>query len=293
MLDESKLYNVVHQSDGFSAQCPACAAIGRDKSSNHLKVWSSNGAYCCIINKGDIDHNREIYSLVGLGQDAAISDREIRYEEVKIKLPPRWPLTELGKLVPNHQYWMDRGINKQTCEKFRIGYASKGLLFNRSVIPILSYDKSYIIGFTARKLETTKTARPKWKHLNPSASFIFPYQPHEVMVRKNIVITEGPADVLTLETHGILNSICLFGTVPSSKVLSYLLSLNLDHIYIATNNELDSANGGVGNEAADKIKAKLSQFFNDDKLTIALPPKKDFNEMNKMEIIEYKNKWKL
>jgi hypothetical protein len=41
-------------------------------------------------------------------------------------------------------------------------------------------------------------------------------------------------------------------------------------------------------EAALNIKSKLSKFFNPDTLKVKLPTRKDFGDMTKAEILEWK-----
>ena len=65
----SKLHNVVERGDGsVVAQCPACAALGRDSKGCHLVVYN-NGAYGCIAYSGNSEearaHRREVARLAG------------------------------------------------------------------------------------------------------------------------------------------------------------------------------------------------------------------------------------
>lgn len=65
----SKLNNVVERGDGsVVAQCPACAALGRDTKGCHLVVYN-NGAFGCIAFSGNSEearrHRREVARLAG------------------------------------------------------------------------------------------------------------------------------------------------------------------------------------------------------------------------------------
>jgi hypothetical protein len=62
---------------------------------------------------------------------------------------------------------------------------------------------------------------------------------------------------------------------------------NLENIIISTNNDADS-DYNRGMEAALNIKSKLSKFFNPDTLKVKLPTRKDFGDMTKAEILEWK-----
>ena len=58
-------------------------------------------------------------------------------------------------------------------------------------------------------------------------------------------------------------------------------------IIISFNN--DSSNNSAGNNAAEKEKEKLSLFFDPSQIKVKLPKKKDFGEMTKEEILNWKN----
>jgi uncharacterized C2H2 Zn-finger protein len=65
----SNLTNVVERADGsVVAQCPACAALGRDSKGHHLVVYE-NGAFGCIAFHGQSEearaHRREVARLAG------------------------------------------------------------------------------------------------------------------------------------------------------------------------------------------------------------------------------------
>jgi len=79
-----------------------------------------------------------------------------------------------------------------------------------------------------------------------------------------------------------------FGLDLSSKVISYLLKVDIDKIIISFNN--DSDKNDAGNEAAKEAYKKLINYFDSKQITVKLPSKKDFGEMTKQEIIQWKNK---
>jgi len=54
-----------------------------------------------------------------------------------------------------------------------------------------------------------------------------------------------------------------------------------------TNN--DSEKNNAGNQACEKGMNKLLRYFDARQLSIKLPTKKDFGEMNKEEILQWKN----
>ena len=83
------------------------------------------------------------------------------------------------------------------------------------------------------------------------------------------------------------NTLVTFGTSLSLAILNYSLKLDPKKIYISLNN--DSNKNNAGNIAAEKTQARLSRYFDKSQLKIALPPKKDFGEMTKEEIVQWKN----
>jgi hypothetical protein len=77
-----------------------------------------------------------------------------------------------------------------------------------------------------------------------------------------------------------------FGTNLSLSILNYCLKTDVRKIYISLNN--DSNKNNAGNIAAEKTYARLKRYFDDKQLKISLPTKKDFGEMNKEEILQWK-----
>ena len=64
-LDITRLEKVRYAGSKITARCPACAASGNDRSANHLVILPS-GKFGCAALPGDIQHRREIFSLVGI-----------------------------------------------------------------------------------------------------------------------------------------------------------------------------------------------------------------------------------
>ena len=100
-------------------------------------------------------------------------------------------------------------------------------------------------------------------------------------------MVESIGDMLSLWQAGVKNTLVTFGTSLSLAILNYSLKLDPRKIYISLNN--DSNKNNAGNIAAEKTQARLSRYFDKSQLKIALPPKKDFGEMTKEEIVQWKN----
>ena len=93
--------------------------------------------------------------------------------------------------------------------------------------------------------------------------------------------------MLSLYQAGIKNVLVTFGTSLSLGILNYLLKIDIKKIYISLNN--DSNKNNAGNIGAEKTHSRLKRYFDDKQLKIVLPTKKDFGEMNKEEILQWKN----
>lgn len=292
-IDISKLQFVKSTPDGWISQCPACFESGEDKTGhNHLSILR-DGKYNCSKYSRDSVHNKRIYQLVGKNIDINSADYVApKKEEPRVVMVKDWDISLLSSLIRNHDYWNKRNISSETCDFFRMGVAYKGQMNQRTILPIINKNNpNKIIGFSGRALKDEII--PKWKHLGSKSDFLIPAIDEEIIKSKSVILVESPGCFLSLFDNGIKNTVCLFGISISGKVMAYLIKMNPERILIATNNELDSANGGVGNRAASKIEKQLLQFFNENRIKIALPTKKDFNLMTPEDIKKYKNDYSL
>jgi hypothetical protein len=292
-IDISKLQFVKITSEGWQSQCIACAEQNEDQHGrNHLSILR-NGVFNCSKYSGDSSHNKRILQLAGRNIDINSTDYvALQKEEPRVTMPKSWNLDVLSGLLPNFKYWNDRGISSETCSCFRMGIAVKGTLAGRIVLPIIDKNNpTKLIGFSGRALK--KEIIPKWKHIGEKNRFLIPAIDEEITKMESIILVESPGCFLTLFDYKIKNTLCLFGVNITSGIMAYLIKMNPERILIATNNELDSTNGGVGNRAASKIEKQLLQFFNSERIKIALPDLKDFNLMTPEMIKKYKNDYSL
>lgn len=290
MIDISRLENVKHNGDGsIQSRCPACYHLfGRDKTGNHLKVYQDK-RYNCVAYSSDSEHNKIIHQLVGVGSDGNI-DFYCEPPNPLVKDPEYYPEELLNKLIRDYSYWINRGIDVATLDQFEGGIAGTGKLNHRYVL-ILRDKLNRIIGFSARYIYDIKpnSGIVRWKNLGKKNLAIFPsFATPYIKEKSEVILVEGGGCALALSNAGIKNVLSIFGTVISQTVIGHLISLNVKKIIIATNNETS----GIGNEAALKAKEKLSLFFNPEYVTIQLPTKKDFMEMDKQSIIDWYGKAK-
>lgn len=199
------------------------------------------------------------------------------YKE-KLKVPEIFDKEILRELIPDYSYFERRGISKQTCETFKGGLCLEGStliakLKNRQVLNI--YDsKNNLVAFTGRSIDDRK---PKWKHLGSVTNTIFPGYLNNKIIKESqeVILVESPLCTMKLWDCGIKNSLALFGIECSFPVVNYLLKINPKKIFISLNNEIDF-NGGVGNQGAEKVYARLKRYFSHNQIKIHLPPCKDF-----------------
>lgn len=190
----------------------------------------------------------------------------------------------LLKLEKDHEYWIKRGVNKETLGLFKGGVASAGKMKNRYVFPIFN-SKEEIVGFSGRDI--TSKSKIKWKHLGDKINWCYPafLNLDIIKEKKEIYIVESIGDCLSLWDANVKNTIVTFGLDVSISILNFLLKIDPNKIYISFNN--DSLNNSAGNDASQKAYSKLSRYFDQKQLIIKLPTKKDFGEMDKSEV----NQW--
>jgi len=161
---------------------------------------------------------------------------------------------------------------------------------DRYVFPICNYKKE-LIGVSGRSLVDRN---PKWKHIGEKSQWKYPLQLNNKILRKEkkAILVESIGDMLALWDYGIENTIVTFGLDVSVSVVSYLIRIDVDDIFIAFNNDQDK--NSAGNEAAEKARSRLSRHFDPEQIHVAVPQgSSDFGEMDKEEILGWKKKYYL
>ncbi|MEK6882239.1 MAG: toprim domain-containing protein [Nanoarchaeota archaeon] len=288
MLDINKLGKGIKHGNTLQFICPACFEEGSAQAGNpHLAVFN-DGKFNCIKYSGDKLHNKRIIELAGLNDGSLLRAQVAEFNQL-IATEKIYDKAILLKLLPLYDYFISRGITKETQKLFEIGLAMSGTCRKRFTAPIYNL-KGQIHGFWARwhKDEVPENT-PKYKLIGRKSNFIYPWHinKEDIIKNKNVILVESPVDVMYLHQNGVRTSLCLFGTSLSTHLLNYLISLNPNKIYISTNNEPE--NNNTGNNAAIKIKEKLDDFFDNSKIIIKLPTKKDFAEMTEKEILGWNN----
>jgi DNA primase len=215
-----------------------------------------------------------------------VSNNATEINKPLIKSSKKFDAEILSRLEDNQDYWINRGVDIETLKTFKGGVAKMGKMKNRYVFPIFN-SKNNIIGFSGRDI--TNLSKIKWKHLGEKTEYVYPLFLNSEIIQeqRELILVESIGDMLSLWQTGIKNTLVTFGTSLSLAILNYCLKIDPKKIYISLNN--DSNKNNAGNIAAEKTQARLSRYFDKSQLKISLPPKKDFGEMTKEEIIQWKN----
>lgn len=189
------------------------------------------------------------------------------------------------------RYFLNRGYSEECLYKFQVGACKSNNheMSNRSVVPIFNLNNQ-LVGMTGRVhykacdfceefhkpgLSCDSYHAPKWllsknfqkkKHL---------YNLNNIKNNDTVILVEGCCDVWKLYDCGIYNSAAMFGTSISNYHIKNLLSLNIQKIIIATNNDI------AGIRAKEKLIDVLSEKFQIKSIDF---PSKDLESLNKQQI---------
>ena len=214
---------------------------------------------------------------------------EVKESKPFLKSQRILPKETLDNLVSIHDYWIERGISAKTLEIFQGGVMTAGRMKNRYTFPIFNSRKE-LVGLSGRDLvnkSSSEFTRPKWKHLGDKSLWRYPLQVNYKILKeeKQVFLVESIGDMLSLWEAGVTNSVVTFGLDVSTSIVNLLLRLDPDKIFVSLNN--DAANNNAGNAAAKKMERKLLKYFDISQVSVKLPTKNDFGEMNKQEVIEW------
>ena len=199
----------------------------------------------------------------------------------------------LDRLLPHYKFYNDKGISTKILQELKGGLATTGQLNQRFVFPIFNIHNQ-IHGFSGRDMQSGKSNRPKWKHIGKKKNWIYPFHANtktkeSIQSSKTIILVESIGDALNLKQNEINNCLVAFGLNLSGALICHLVSLSLDRVIIAFNNDSEkSENRGL--TAAVKNYLKLLQVFEPDKIKICLPIKNDFGDMDASDFDEWKAK---
>ena len=196
--------------------------------------------------------------------------------------------TSLEKVMPQHDYWINRGVSEKTLSLFEGGVVHEGKMKNRYIFPIFDYKKN-LVGVSGRDLvNDPDSKRPKWKHIGDKSQWKYPMQVNNKLLKdkREVIVVESIGDMLSLWEAGVKNVAVSFGLQIGLGLLNYFMRIDCQKIILAFNNDENKA----GNEAAEKNSNRLQRYFDKNQIIIALPSEGDFGEMSQEQIIDWKNK---
>ena len=200
------------------------------------------------------------------------------------------PKEFLNKILPEHEYWVIRGVSKATLNDLGGGLVKVGKMSDRYVFPIFNC-KRELVGISGRDMiNEENSSRPKWKHIGTKSEWKYPLQMNNKLIqeKRKVILVESIGDMLALWESDIKYVMVTFGLDVSVAIINYLLRVDIDEVYVSFNN--DEENNSAGNVAAEKAKKKLLKYFDPPQIKVALPSKKDFGEMSVQEIHEWRAK---
>lgn len=185
--------------------------------------------------------------------DETLQDRKIEKEFRRID---NWKkhLTQkvyeediLKRLGSANGYAKQRNIREDLFEEMGAGYAREGTMKHRIVFPVRDI-KGRIIGFTGRRLYDTNEWKnfPKWKHHGFEKGInLFNIHRAKKYIRDKhqVILCEGPFDMMRFEEAGFHNVVSIFGThitqgqitlLCQSLVMDVVLALDHDDAAIKT-----------------------------------------------------------
>jgi len=214
--------------------------------------------------------------------------REHRPSVSSVKI---FPNSYLEKIVPDHSYWENRNVSKETLDLFKGGIVHNGTMANRYVFPIFN-SKKELIGVTGRYVREIPENKniPKWLHRGKTSEWKYPLQVNQKNIKdqKEIILIESIGDMLALWECGIKNTVVVFGLNMSPSFINLLIKLDPNKIFVSFND--DSNNNSAGNKGVETAVRKLKNYFDPYQIQVAFPTQNDFGDMSREEILEWKEK---
>lgn len=274
-----------------------------------LQIWKDTGVWRDFVQGTTYQPLKKLIELSCVDDDRiseildSLEDKNDSFipsiKAPKMEIEQFFTHEDIGTLLPHYKFYNDKGISEKTLSIYKSGFSMSGKMNGRYVFPV--YDSNgKIIGQSGRHLLWKPSSNfSKWKHIGRKGKWIYPLNMpdnselflQDIESKKEIILVEGIGDSLALTEQKVFNHMVTFGLDISPKQLSYLVSLNLDKITIAMNND-GGKQKNRGKDAAIKILLKLIKYFDIEKVEIKLPILNDFGEMleNQIPIDDWLNK---
>ena len=235
------------------------------------------------MNISDLNVIKSYIKSSGVNIEARAKPKNLLKEE------KTYPISSLEKLLPHHDFYLEKGISENVLKRFRCGLAMSGKMYQRMIFPIFRKD-GRIHGFSGRKVINDDN-RPKWLHVGSCSDWMYPLYSvkgieDEIINEESVFIVESIGDCLSMYENKVKNTLVSFGLNISPKFISKLNTLPLKKIFISFNNDSNSQiNRGF--EGAVKSIFKLSEVVDFKSIYFAPPSTNDFGEMSKDEMNQY------
>jgi DNA primase len=181
-------------------------------------------------------------------------------------------------------YLISRGFSKEVVDEFSIGYCDspKSVYYGRVCVPVFHHSGS-LVGFTARVTneEYKEKKQAKWFHTPglPKGQMLFNLDKAKEYIKKSnqVVLVEGPLDVLKFWMTGIYNVCAVLGSDLSGPQRSLLLENDCYDIILAFDND------AAGIDSTNKAIASCSNYFRMSQYK--LPKGRDIGDLETNEIL--------
>lgn len=249
------------------------------------------------LNLGDVE-----FKQFCEGNRVDINALVLKKEKPLITMDKTFDESVIANLLPHYKFYEDKGISKETLKFFRSGLDHSGSMNQRYVFPIYGQDGK-IQGLSGRDMTGKRDA--KWKHMGRKANWLYPlwmpkynlnavgekapaiYPCREAILKKReVILVESIGDMLALWEYGVYNVLVTFGLDILPKLGSFLMTLDLDRIVIAFNNDFES-DINRGRNGAIKAYIDLMHYVDFAKLNICLPASNDFGDADSEDMNEW------
>tara|TARA_Y100000592_G_scaffold46816_1_gene74273 strand:+ start:18098 stop:19156 length:1059 start_codon:yes stop_codon:yes gene_type:complete len=266
------------------------AAFRQGDNQTAIQIWKNSGVWRDFVENTpplpffkllELHFGKDKASIEKYLQHGYTSSRPPSTQADRITMEKIYDESILDELLPHYQFYNDKGIDTDVLKVLKGGYATKGKMLRRFVFPI--YNESFQIqGFSGRDMSDNSSA-PKWKHIGRKSKWIYPYYTNPfcadaIKEQKSVVLVESIGDLLNLNQNNYYNVLVSFGLDISPKLLCHLIGLDVDKIIISFNND-EGKVSNRGARAAVKNYLKLLTHFDPSSLSICLPVKNDFGDM--------------
>ena len=227
-----------------------------------------------ISSEFNIQNYKEFNSPAALEDEDDFSSI-ISHINRKISIPKEVSISESYKVSCPSEYFFGRGFKKSTLKYFGVGDCEeKGIMNERSVIPIHNDDGSCVVGFIGRTIKEYR--QPKFlfypSGFNKRCYF---YNYHRSIKKAKetscLYLLEGQGDVWKMYEAGVKNAVGIFGKTISNEQIEKLKKMPITHLIVLTDNDQ------AGREARIKIQRDLSRMY---RLTFPYLKDKDVGDMS-------------